>query len=160
VAALAWEIKMDKDLADRLQAEYLYIQKVIEDFDGRVITIKAWSVSFSLVAFLGAFAVHSDGALLVASASATLFWFLEAYWKRFQFVYYRRCNDIEKYFRGEITDLCPHQIGAAWDADWKNRRFSAVFGIMLWANVLIPHAIVAIAGVVLYWLSRAGHIAV
>jgi hypothetical protein len=143
-----------KELGDRLQAEYLHLQKVIEDFDGRAVTIKAWSVSFSLVAFLGAFAAHTDGALLVASASALLFWFIEAYWKGFQFVYYRRCNDIEKYFRGEVSTLHPLQIGATWDQEWQRRKLLSVFRIMAWPNVCLPHAVIAVTGVALFWMSR------
>lgn len=143
-----------KELGDRLQAEYLHLQKVIEDFDGRVITIKAWSISFSLVAFLGAFATHTDGALLVASASALLFWFIEAYWKRYQFVYYRRCNDIEKYFRDENPAIYPNQIGATWDLEWEKRTFGTVLRIMSWPNVWLPHIVIAIAGGVCFWLSK------
>lgn len=143
-----------KELGDRLQAEYLHLQKVIEDFDGRVITIKAWSISFSLVAFLGAFAAHSDGALLIASASALLFWFIEAYWKRYQFVYYRRCNDIERFFRGEVTTIFPLQIGATWDLEWEKRSLLTVFRIMSWPNVWLPHVVIALAGGALFWMSK------
>jgi hypothetical protein len=150
----------DKELADRLQAEYLHLQKVIEDFDGRVITIKAWSVSFSLVAFLGAFATSRSGALLVASASALLFWFIEAYWKRYQFVYYRRCNDIERYFRGEGQAIFPFQIGATWDKEWEKRSFFTVFRMMTWPNVWLPHAVVAAAGILLFILVQCKLIAV
>ena len=143
-----------KELGDRLQAEYLHLQKVIEDFDGRVVTIKAWSVSFSLVAFLGAFATHTDGALLVASFSALLFWFIEGYWKRFQFVYYRRSDDIEKYFRGEVTSIHPLQIGTSWQVAWKERRLHSLIRILAWPNVWLPHAVIAVAGVVLFVLSQ------
>ena len=143
-----------KELGDRLQAEYLHLQKVIEDFDGRVITIKAWSVSFSLVAFLGAFATSRGGALLVASASALLFWFIEAYWKRYQFVYYRRCNDIERFFRGEACEVRPMQIGATWDQEWERRTFRTVFEMMSWPNVWLPHGVIAVAGIALFCMWR------
>lgn len=45
-------------LNEALQAEYLHIQRAIVDFDARALTIKAWSVSFGLVAIGGAFASH------------------------------------------------------------------------------------------------------
>ena len=147
-----------KELSDRLQAEYLHLQKVIEDFDGRVITIKAWSVSFSLVATLGAFATHSDRALLVASASAMLFWFIEAYWKRYQFIYYSRVNEIEMYFRGKAPSLDPFQIGATWDREWERRTFSTVLRMLFWPNVFLPHAAIVIAGIALYQLSVMGYV--
>lgn len=59
-------------LRAELQAEYLHLQKVIEDFDGRALTIKAWSITFSLVALAGAFASHVTAVLLVSSISALL----------------------------------------------------------------------------------------
>ena len=46
----------EEQLRNALQAEYLHLQKVIEDFDGRALTIKAWSVTFSLVTIAGFFA--------------------------------------------------------------------------------------------------------
>ena len=145
-----------KELADRLQAEYLHLQKVIEDFDARVITIKAWSVSFSLVAFLGAFATHSDKAMLLASVSAGLFWFIEAYWKRYQFIYYSRCNEIERYFRGEEIKIHAMQIGATWDREWERRTFRTVARMLFWPNVFLPHAVILVAGIVLYELASSG----
>jgi len=77
-----------------LQAEYLHLQKTIEDFDGRALTIKAWSISFSMASIAGALAGGSHAILLVAGASAILFWLLEAGWKAFQYVYYRRAHAI------------------------------------------------------------------
>jgi len=63
----------EKERRELLKAEYLHIQRVIEDFDGRAVTIKAWSISFSMVALAGSFASHTPAALLVASLSAFLF---------------------------------------------------------------------------------------
>ena len=88
--------------ADRglLAQEYLHLQKVIEDFDGKSLTIKAWSVSFSLVAIGSAFVSHSSVVLLIAGVSALLFWIIESFWKTFQFMHYTRSGQLEEYFRG------------------------------------------------------------
>lgn len=147
----------ERELNDRLQAEYLHLQKVVEDFDGRVVTIKAWSVSFSLVAFLGAFAAHSDGALLVASATAFLFWFLEAYWKQFQFVYYRRCDQIEAHFRGESSLLHPFQIAVSWQEHYRRRKVLKLLRTMFWPNVCLPHAAIFLVGLILFYLVQIGY---
>ena len=45
------EANMDDKIAAHLAQEYLFLQKVIEDFDARALTIKAWSVTFSAVRF-------------------------------------------------------------------------------------------------------------
>lgn len=44
----------DDQVDAALQAEYLHLQKTIEDFDARALTIKAWSVTFGLVVFASA----------------------------------------------------------------------------------------------------------
>jgi hypothetical protein len=100
--------------------EYLYLQKVIEDFDGRIITIKAWSVTFSLVALGGAFASHAAPVFLFGSVSACLFWILEGYWKTFQLAYLARVTKIEGYFAGDIDDIVPMQISRSWYAAYRS----------------------------------------
>jgi hypothetical protein len=104
----------DEQLRSALQTEYLQIQKTLEDFDGRAITIKAWSVSFSLVAIGGAFASHSAPVLLVSCISAILFWVIEGNWKTFQYAHYARSGEIEEYFRGERQIDFAFQIGTSW----------------------------------------------
>ena len=84
----------DEQLRAELQAEYLQLQKVIEEFDARAITIKAWSVSFSLVVIRGAFASRSAAVFTVAGIRSMLFWLIEANWKTFQYAYYDRSGDI------------------------------------------------------------------
>jgi hypothetical protein len=94
--------------------EYFHLQKVIEDFDARTLTIKAWSVTFSLVVLGGAFASHAAPVLLVGSFSACLFWILEGYWKSFQLAYYARAEEIESYFARGVDDIVPMQITKSW----------------------------------------------
>src|SRR5262245_12317816 len=102
-----------------LQAEYLHLQKTIEDFDGRALTIKAWSVTFGLAALVGAFASKAHVVFLVAAAGAALFWLLESFWKVFQLGYYKRVEQIEKHFRGESPPLpAAHQISTVWQEWW------------------------------------------
>jgi hypothetical protein len=113
----------DAEKRNLVRDEYLHLQKVIEDFDARTITIKAWSVTFSLVALGGAFASHAAPVFLIGSFSACLFWFLEGYWKTFQLAYYARAQEIEAYFRAqeteahfarEVADIVPMQIAKSW----------------------------------------------
>jgi uncharacterized membrane protein len=142
-----------------LQAEYLHIQGVIEGFDGRILSIKTWSITFSLVALGGAFASHSAVALLIASISSVLFWYLEAIWKTFQVAYYERAELIEAHFRGEVPTI-PFQIGGSWYASWKAGGQTKLLRVLLWPHVAMPHAAIAFAGVVLFILSLLGHLQV
>lgn len=139
-----------------LQAEYLQLQKTIEDFDGRALTIKAWSVTFGLVALSGAFATHAPVAFLIAAISASIFWALEIQWKQFQVAHYERSGQIEAHFRGERKIEFPFQMTTTWYHAWKNGRSSTLLSIWRWPHVALPHAVVVGLALMLFILSMAG----
>ena len=49
----------DDKAADYLAQEYLFLQKTVEDFDARALTIKAWSVTFSAAGLGFAYQQHN-----------------------------------------------------------------------------------------------------
>lgn len=150
---------MNEDqLRSALQAEYLHLQKAVEDMDGRAVTIKAWSISFSLAAIGGAFVSKAGNALLLACASAVLFWWLEARWKTFQDAYYGRIDDIEQHFRGERALASALQIRTAWYRSWNGGSRKRLWEILTWPHVALPHAVVAAIALVLYVLVRLGFV--
>lgn len=146
----------DEQFRAALQAEYLHLQKVIEDFDGRALTIKAWSITFSLVALVGAFASHAAAVFLVSSISALLFWFIEGSWKTFQYAYYERSGDIEEYFRGKKKIEAPFQIGTSWFRGWQSGGADRLKKIFFWPHIALPHVIVAFLGLLLFLLATTG----
>jgi uncharacterized membrane protein len=146
----------EDQLRSALQAEYLHLQKAVEDMDGRAVTIKAWSISFSLAAVAGAFASKSVNVLLLACASAVLFWWLEARWKTFQDAYYGRIDDIEQHFRGERALASALQIRASWYRSWNGGSRKRLWEIMAWPHVAVPHAVVAAIALLLYGLACFG----
>jgi len=137
-----------------LQAEYFQLQKVVEDMDGRAVTVKAWSVSFSLVAIAGAFASTRIHVLLLACASALIFWWIEARWKTFQDAYYGRIDEIERHFRDEKKLESALQIRTSWYKYWNAGGKKRLWQIMLWPHVALPHVIVAVLALVLYLLAQ------
>jgi hypothetical protein len=143
----------DNETRELLKSEYLHLHKVIVDFDGRAITIKAWSVSFSLVALVGAFTTHAAPVLLISSLSALLFWLIEGYWKTFQYAHYDRMRVIEDYFRSERRTIVPLQINTSWIKKWRTEGSKHLARVMAWPYVALPHALVVILGIVLYWLA-------
>ena len=144
----------DDQLRAALQAEYLHLQRAVEDMDGRAVTIKAWSISFSLAAVAGAFASKASNVLLLACASAVLFWWLEARWKTFQDAYYGRIDAIERHFRGERPLTSALQIRASWYEMWNGGSRKRLWQIMSWPHVALPHAAVAAIALLLYALLR------
>ena len=146
----------DDPLRAALQAEYLHLQKAVEDMDARAVTIKAWSISFSLAAVAGAFASKAADVLLLACVSAVLFWWLEARWKTFQDAYYGRIDAIERHFRGEQLLPSVLQIRASWYENWNGGSRKRLWQIMSWPHVALPHAVVAAVALLLYALLRSG----
>jgi hypothetical protein len=154
---------VDKRAKDELlKDEYLHLQSVIESFDGRMLTIKAWSVSFSLAAFGGAFATGAAEVLLIASLSAAMFWLIEGLWKTFQYAHYKRAVVIETYFaeQGQAAEVPPMQIGSSWQVQWKRGGKRRLFRLMRWPHVYLPHAVVFGLGILLYLGELAGWITV
>lgn len=150
----------DDKLRSELQAEYFYLQKVIEDFDSCAIAIKAWSITFSLTAIGGAFASKAHFVFLIASVSALMFWILEAVWKSFQTGYYQGSEAIERYFNGSGTLTAPFQIGDTWFQHWSAGGNRQWVKMMLWPHVALPHAVVVVIGGLLFAysvLSQVGH---
>lgn len=146
----------DEKLKAALQAEYLHLQRVIEDFDSRALTIKAWSISFSLAAITGAFISHSSISFLISSFSALLFWYIEGNWKSFQCAYYPRCEAIEGYFRGEKKLQFAFQIKKSWYKHWKAGGHKQLYRILCWPHVALPHVAIAVTSFFLYLLTLIG----
>jgi hypothetical protein len=135
-----------------LQVEYYHLQKTIEDFDIRALTIKAWSVSFGLAAIVTAIASRANLIFLLASAGGIVFWLLEAYWKSFQLGYCARINAIENHFAGRTEVLTPHQISTSWREWWVGEPWLNRLRPAVWLHVALPHLIVAFGGLLTYLL--------
>lgn len=139
-----------------LQAEYFHLQKTVEDFDGKALTIKAWSITFSMAVLVGAFTSHAAPVLLIASAASLLFWALEAIWKSFQLGYYRRIEAIELHLRSPDGEFPPLQVNEAWMERWSNTPWSEVWRMAWWLHIALPHVVAVLGGVALYVLAASG----
>src|SRR5688500_5936924 len=110
---------MKEEQRDQLLAqEYFQLQKTIEDFDGRALTIKAWSVTFSAAGIGLAYDKGKPTILLVAALSALVFWIVETVWKIHQRAFYDRVERIEAYFAGAPDEIFPLQISRSWFASF------------------------------------------
>jgi hypothetical protein len=152
---------MDADEKNSLLAqEYMQLQKVVEDYDQRVLTIKAWSVTFSAAGLATAYLQDEPLLLLIAALSALTFWIIEALWKTNQQAYYPRIKDIERYFgpavSGETRDTSPFRIGVTWSASFrKTGKYWRATSIMLWPHVALPHLVVILAGLSMFGIHIA-----
>ena len=131
---------------DLVKQEYFHLQKTVEDFDQRGLTIKAWSVTLSMGGIAAAFTQKQPALLLLASFSAILFWLIEAIWKRFQLAYYYRIRTIEAFMSGKETDgFSAPRITSDWTTGFRQYSLKKV---MWWPQIFLPHLVIALFGVV------------
>lgn len=148
---------VDQKDADALLAqEYLTLQRFIEDFDGRSISIKTWSVTSSIAGLAAAYVQGSPTILWLAAASAFVFWIVEAMWKTNQQAYYPRIDEIERHFHdGQPT--APLRIARSWTRSFFDRgRYLYALRIMVWPHVALPHCAVVIGAALLGVLNAPG----
>ena len=141
-----------------LKSEYFHVQNVIESFDNKALIIKAWSVTFSLTAVGAAYTAKSWQMLGLAALASISFWLLEGSWKTFQYAYYERSRQLERYFAGSGPDVVPLQITGSWSQAWKKGGFKRFWRISTWLHVANPHVLVVALAVLLlglHWLGWA-----
>lgn len=84
--------------------EYFKLVDVIDAYDTRLLVIKGWSVTFSLVMLGLAFEKKVRLLFLVASISSICFFLLDITYKNYQTNYYSRMNQIEVVCSKQVTD--------------------------------------------------------
>ncbi len=150
------DVVVASDVRELLRDEYMKLQDIIESFDERVLTIKAWSVSFSFAAIGAAYAADGWPVLMLAGLSALLFWCIEGLWKTFQDAHYGRLYVLEDYFAGNSPPPAPLQIGRSWYARWKAGRNRKLLRVMTWPHVWLPHGVACLLALVLLVLHFLG----
>ena len=138
---------------DLVKEEYFHLQKIVEDFDQRGLTIKGWSVTVSLAGVAAALTQKQPALLLLAAFTAVLFWLIEAIWKRSQLAYYFRLETIESFLNGENPEgfTAPRIT-----RDWKTgaKRYSFMYAMFL-PRIFLPHSVIAVASLCLWLVDRS-----
>lgn len=135
-------------LPEQLQAEYLFLQGVYEDFDKRALTIKSWSTVLILGGIGAGLERANPWLVALATAAALIIWFLEAKWKVFQYCYAKRIVEIEGYFRNpEAAEITPFQIYEKWFEEWRSPAGPKIWETAILSVVFVPHLLIVAAGV-------------
>lgn len=112
----------DEDKRDALlRDEYFFLQQQYEDYDKRSLTIKGWVSSGAIAALaLGLSSSYKFPILIpiFVAMIVAITWYLEAYWKLFQYTFSDRIRIIEAHFRGDddilVKNPAPLQIYHWW----------------------------------------------
>lgn len=135
-------ISPDKDL---LKEEYFCLQSMVEAFDEKSLTIKAWNVSLvAALAGTSAFTTEYE-ILLFAALTSAMFWLVDAAWKTFQQAHYARMKAIEAYFRDGDTPIDNLQIASSWSESYKQAKLATLIKVMIWHHVFLPHGLLSLA---------------
>jgi hypothetical protein len=132
-----------------LKEEYFHLNKIVEDFDQRALTIKAWSVTLSMAGIGAAYTNKAPILLLLAGVASLLFWAIEALWKSFQHAYYARIKAIEDFYASKLPELSPLQINHSWLQSFLHDRWHTLLRIACWPHVALPHVVVVGGSVLL-----------
>jgi hypothetical protein len=145
---------MDSEFVTFLKEEYFHLQRTVEDFDQRTLTIKAWSVTTSMVGIAASF-LHTDAAALslLAAFASLSFWMTEALWKEFQQCYYPRIRILERVFSKEDTIEAPFQINKSWSQTFHSYDLRRYIQVLTWPHVMFPHVFIVLCGIVI-WIIR------
>lgn len=145
---------MDPEIVALLKEEYFHLQKTVEDFDQRTLTIKAWSVTTSMAGIAASF-LHSDASALnlLAALASLSFWMTEALWKEFQQCYYPRIRALERAFATRNATERPFRINQTWSQTYHSYRLKRYIQVSLWPHVMFPHVFIVIAGIGI-WVVR------
>ena len=145
---------MSSDVVELLKDEYLHLQKTVEDFDQRTLTIKAWSVTTSMAGIAASF-LHRDAAVisLLAALASLSFWMTEALWKEFQQCYYPRIRYLEVAFSAGDTTERPFQINKIWVQTYRSYNLRRYLQVALWLHVMFPHIFIIVFGIGI-WIVR------
>jgi hypothetical protein len=128
---------------DYLAQEYANVQKTVEDFDTKTLTVKAWSVTFSAVAIGFAYDKHEPVILFVAAVSALSFLLVECLVKVNQLAHYARIIEIEGHFGGGGHTQA-FRTKAAWSEEFRARgKYKRIREVVQWPHVYLPHAAIA-----------------
>ena len=112
----------DASFQAALAAEYAALVRTVAEFDGRLLTVKSWSVTLSLAGIGLGFQQQHYALFALAAATGAAFWLIEAMTKRHQVRYYPRMRQIEAWAAassdvrvGDVRVSAP-RIDAAWTA--------------------------------------------
>lgn len=119
----------DNEKATFLKDEWLFLQNTYEDFDRRSLTIKGWVGGASIAGLSISFGTTIKYAIfipMIVAIMSLVFWYLESYWKLFQYAFADRIRIIEAYFRSDEDILVknpePFQAYNWWYRTYSNDK--------------------------------------
>jgi hypothetical protein len=132
--------------------EYLCLHETVQNFDTKLIAIKAWSVTVGTAGIGSGFLQNKPSLFLLSALSSILFWIMDMMWRRYQVIYNYRILEIEKFIRRANARILPLQVSTSFSRyNSKNPRLWRKVALSF--HVMLPHVAIVIVGTLL-WLSE------
>jgi hypothetical protein len=141
-----------------LKDEYFHLQNSVEKYDQHILTVKQWSVTVSIASISTGFAQHNRWIVLIGALSAGMFWLIDGLWKQFQNAHYYRLRNIEAHINNmeeEHSEFRYPYITISWGSGIKKNK--SLWKILLWSQVLLPHAPICLASTTAFFLDLYLH---
>jgi hypothetical protein len=158
--------------------EYFALMKTLTDSDQRLLTVKGWGVTLSLVALGLGFQYRAYGFFVIAAISSLAFWIIEHAGRRHQMRHYVRMREIEvnRYERSADADKSRSSPRIDWswhvapailrgeaerldqlqvEPRQKNPWYTLAW---LMPHVALPHALTLLVSAVLVLQGINGHL--
>lgn len=119
---------------DMLKQEYFFLQKIIEDYNKQIWTIKALGIAGTGAAIVLTLQIKLYAIPLIGCAIPLFFWILESQWKHFQRGFYPRVVEIEAICATEYKLRSP-SIYTRWSRSFK-RNLNPTHQGFLWDGLL------------------------
>lgn len=139
-------------IADLLKDEYIMLQQMYEDMDGKGLTIKNWAITVAL-AIIGTSILNNNKNLLwLAFAASLVFWYLEAYWRGLSHFFAIRIQNIEAAIQnGTWEKELPLQVYSTWSREYEKTK-DQTFRYMFKRASLLPHVLIPIFILLIFFI--------
>lgn len=158
-----------------LREEYFFIQQQYQGFDDKTLTIKGWISTGAIAGLALAFGRDTQHAKWIPwfiIVICGVFWYLEAYWKLFQYAFRDRIRIIEAHFRDDQSIIFhnpdPLQVYEWWFLSYlydmpiyeyeKSKRpvprWKRLLGAASQRSVLLPYFVIILICFVSAWVLR------
>ena len=139
-------------LADLFKDEYIMLQTVYEDMDGKGLTIKNWAITVALAIIGASLLTENKNLLWLAFAASFVFWYLEAYWRGLSHFFAVRIQDIEIAIQnGTWEKELPLQVYSTWTREYEKTKDQTIRYMFKRAS-LLPHMVIPVFIAILYLL--------
>ncbi len=139
------------DAYDLAVQEYFHLSSILESYDEKILTIKGWGVTVSLVLLGTAVLRKSRPTLLVSGLGAVAFWLLEAYYGIIARAHADRVVELERSLRTGSAAVPSPAIYSSWS---ENFTWSDLTYRLFNVQTLVPNLLVVAVAAILFVTTR------